>query len=187
MLCFEWESGITPALFTEYLMTWHSIPYKHVPMPNPTPPHLIPSGVDFINIFMRSFYVLTPKKHKNSVKSSDLLRYLGCTHAKSARKRLMKLTPGLNFISILHTALARKDPKSIKRQSSHLSFCAFGIYAHKLHIKMLVKLTWGVSFGIIPNESLTNYCLKVAMIYKWSNIVTKSCELIHFFENNKVK
>ncbi len=39
--------------------------------------------------------------------------------------------PGLNFINALHIAFTLAQPKSIKRQSSHQSFYAFGIYERK--------------------------------------------------------
>jgi len=38
-------------------------------------------------------------------------------YEKFARLTLMKLTPGLNFINVLRTALARAEPKSVKKES----------------------------------------------------------------------
>ncbi len=45
---------------------------------------------------------------------------------------LMTLIPGLNFISVIHTAFMLIDPKSAKNTvKSLVSFYAFGIYKHK--------------------------------------------------------
>jgi len=44
----------------------------------------------------------------------------------------MKLTTGVNFINVLHTAFALVDPKSEKNTAeSSVSFYAFGIYERK--------------------------------------------------------
>jgi hypothetical protein len=44
---------------------------------------------------------------------------------------LVKLTNGVNFTNVVRAAFTSAEPKSIKRQSSHQSFYAFGIRAHK--------------------------------------------------------
>ena len=45
----------------------------------------------------------------------------------TARKMLVKLTPGVNFTNILHSAFTHADPKSAKTTVwSSVSFCAFG-------------------------------------------------------------
>jgi len=41
--------------------------------------------------------------------------------------RGMAILPGVNFINVLRAAFTHTEPKSIKRQSSHQSFFAFGI------------------------------------------------------------
>jgi hypothetical protein len=52
---------------------------------------------------------------------------LGSTHVKASRKMLMKLTPGVSFINVLHTAFEFIDPKSVKiTVMSSMSFYTFG-------------------------------------------------------------
>jgi len=56
---------------------------------------------------------------------------------------LMKSTPGLNVINVLHTAFTYVDPKCAKKDSqvkSAVSFGAFGTYERK----MLMKSTPGI-------------------------------------------
>ncbi len=54
------------------------------------------------------------------------------SYKKDERKMLMKLTPGLNFINVLHIAFTLVDPRSIKRYWwLNCIFYAFVIYECK--------------------------------------------------------
>jgi len=60
----------------------------------------------------------------------------------TARKMMVKLTPGVNFINILLAAFKCAHPKSAKRQSSCQSFFGLsGSWRAKAARKMIVKLT----------------------------------------------
>ncbi len=53
---------------------------------------------------------------------------MGSTSIKAARKTLVTLTPGFNFINILRTAFMQVDPECAKKTvKSALSFYAFGL------------------------------------------------------------
>jgi hypothetical protein len=55
----------------------------------------------FYQRFTTSFYASRSRKRKNTVKLSVFFALLGSVHEKAARRLLMKLTPGVNFIIIL--------------------------------------------------------------------------------------
>jgi len=72
---------------------------------------------------------------------------LGSAGIKAVHRTLMKFSPGVNFINI-----ARMEPKSVKKQSSGLSFNVFlDLHVQKLRIIMLVKLTPGM-YSIWPTN-----------------------------------
>ncbi len=49
---------------------------------------------------------------------------------------LTKLTPGLNFINILRTALTHVDPKSVRIQSNpQYLFTLLDLHAQKLYVE----------------------------------------------------
>jgi len=52
---------------------------------------------------------------------------------------LIKLTPGVNFINIIHTAFTRADPKSVKK--TVIFFTLLGSTSIKAVLRMLMKLT----------------------------------------------
>ena len=52
------------------------------------------SGVNFINVFMGSFYTHSSQKHKKLFDLTVFFALLGSTHEKAACKLLVKLTPG---------------------------------------------------------------------------------------------
>ncbi len=63
---------------------------------------------------------------------------------KAARKVLVKLTPGFNFINILRTTFTLVDPESVKNTVSHkYLFTPLGSTSAKAVRKTLVKLTPG--------------------------------------------
>ncbi len=65
--------------------------------------------------------------------------------AKAARRTLMKLTPGLNFINVLHTAFTHVDPESVRIQSNpQYLFTLLGSTGAKAVRRKLMKLTPGV-------------------------------------------
>jgi hypothetical protein len=67
---------------------------------------------------------------------------LGSTSVKAASKTLMKLTPGLNFINILDTALTLEDPKSVKKTvKSFYALDFWNLRVKKLCVNMLMKST----------------------------------------------
>jgi hypothetical protein len=59
---------------------------------------------------------------------------------------LMKLTPVVNLIYVIRATIAHENPKSTKRQSSHISVFLYFLDLHlqKAAHKMLVKLTPGM-------------------------------------------
>ncbi len=59
------------------------------------------TGLNFSNIFIRSFYACNSQKRKNSFKSSVSFYALGSTGAKAARRTLEKLTPGVHVEKML--------------------------------------------------------------------------------------
>jgi len=76
---------------------------------------------------------------------------LGSTSIKAACKMLMKLTLGINFINVLHTAFTCADPENGKIQLS-CQFYAFGIYRHKSFVLNVDEIdTW--SMLLKPNQS----------------------------------
>jgi len=56
------------------------------------------------------------------------LGLLGPTSVKAARKTLVKLTPGVNFINVLRASVMLTDPKSVKKTDGMtVLFCEIGI------------------------------------------------------------
>ena len=51
-------------------------------------------GVNFINVFMRSFYPCSSQKCKKLFELTVFFALLGSAHIKAASKILLKLTPG---------------------------------------------------------------------------------------------
>ncbi len=93
---------------------------------------LIKSGVNFINVFLRSFLGTSGgQKRKKDSEVVNLFTLSGTTCVKAVRRTLMKLSPGVNFINILYTAFTLVDPKSAKKINNLTVFYAFGIYEHK--------------------------------------------------------
>jgi hypothetical protein len=77
---------------------------------------------------------------------------LGATRVKAERKILVKLTPGFDFINILHTAFVLVDPKSVRFQSScQYHFTLLGSTSVKAVLRKLMKSTpvllWYSLFG----------------------------------------
>jgi len=76
-----------------------------------------------------------------------LFTLLGSTGVKAVCRKLMKLTPELNFINILLTAFTRIDPKRVKKTVKlSIFFMLLGSTSLKAARKMLVTLTPGVDF-----------------------------------------
>jgi len=73
------------------------------------------AGVDFTNKLNGSFnlHAKIPKAQKLS--HQWLFALLGSARVKALSKILMKLTPGVNFINVLHTAFTPVGLKSAKR------------------------------------------------------------------------
>ena len=66
--------------------------------------------------------------------------------AKAARRPLMKLTPGFNFINVLRTAFTLVGPKNVRIQSSsQYLFTLLGSTGAKAALRTLMKLTTGKS------------------------------------------
>jgi len=89
--------------------------------------------------------ILLPKKSQSRTINKENCRKT-LSYKKATRKMLVKLTPGVNLISILLEAFICADPKSAKRQSS--CQCLFALWGFSSVIatrKMLVKLTPGLS------------------------------------------
>jgi len=95
-------------------------------------------GLNFTNIFTRSFYASRSQKRKIQSSLKYLFTLLGSACIKALSKMLVKSTPGVNFINIQWAACAWADPKSAKRQSSCQSFVHFwDLHAQKLHVELL--------------------------------------------------
>jgi len=64
---------------------------------------------------MYGYIVDVPRsqKRKKTIKLPAFFHFWD--RAKAARRTLMKLTPVLNFINVLHTAFTCPDPESVKR------------------------------------------------------------------------
>jgi len=62
---------------------------------------------------------------------------LGSTSIKAVRKKLVKLTPTVNFINILPTAFTHADPECAKKDSqvSSVSWRFWELRAYKLYIE----------------------------------------------------
>ncbi len=76
-------------------------------------------GLNFI-------YVHRSQKRKKDHKIVSHFAVLGPVRSKAARRTLMKLTTGLNFISILSTAFTGVDPKSVNDTDNLTEFLRFG-------------------------------------------------------------
>ncbi len=69
---------------------------------------------------------------------------LGPTSVKAARKMMVKLTPGLDFINIIRTAFTPVVPQSVRTQSScQYLFTLLGPTSVKAVRRTLMKLTPG--------------------------------------------
>ncbi len=78
--------------------------------------NLFKSGVNFTNVFLRSF--LGERRGQKRKKDSEvviLFTLLGTTRVKAVLRTLMKLSPGVDFINVIRTAFTLVDPKSVKR------------------------------------------------------------------------
>jgi len=81
---------------------------------------------------------------------------LGYAGVKAARKMLVKLTPGVNFINIQRIAFTLVDPKSVKKIDNLTVFFTLLVYlCVKAARKMLVKSTPGVNFINIQRTAFT--------------------------------
>jgi len=104
-------------------------------------------GIDpwgqFHQFFTSSFY----SDHKKS-SCKVFFALLGSAHIKAARKMLVKLTPGVNFINVLRTAFTLVDPKRVKKiQLSHMYLLTLaGSASVKAVRRTLMKLSPGVNF-----------------------------------------
>ena len=99
---------------------------------------------------------------KRQVKLSVFLQLSGSVHVKPSCRMLMKLTPGLNFINIQHTAFTLTDSKRVKIQSSCQSFFMLsGSTNVKAVHKMLMKLTPGCCYSIARD-----FCCKNTEMYR---------------------
>jgi len=79
--------------------------------------------------FMKAFFV---QKSFRQLFSSYVLAKKALSYEKSARKMLMKLTPGVDFINILRTAFTHVDPECAKKTvKAAVSFGTFGTYQRK--------------------------------------------------------
>jgi len=82
-----------------------------------------------------------PKAKKND-DLSVFFALLGATGVKAARKKFMKLTPGLNIINILSKAFTHADPKWVKMTVKlSIFFTLLVSTSAKVACKMLMKLT----------------------------------------------
>jgi len=61
-----------------------------------------------------AFTPVAPKSVRNQSSCQYLFTLLRSTGAKAAHRRLMKLTPGVDFINILRAAFMHADPNSAK-------------------------------------------------------------------------
>ncbi len=86
-------------------------------------------------------HILAQKKFKAKLWLEKICPKYFCTN-EAASKTLMKLTHGLNFINVLHTALELVDPKSVKRfWQFDWILMLLGAMCAKAACRMLMKLT----------------------------------------------
>jgi len=90
-----------------------------------------------------SFYTCRSQMHQKDLWFYCLFFTLSVSSSvKVAQRLLMKLTPGLNFISILYTAFTLADSKSVKKTVRlSIFFTLSGSTSIKASHKTLVKLT----------------------------------------------
>jgi len=148
-------------------------------------------GVDFINIFTRSFYDHSSQS-VSQVKSSGQYLYtlLGYTRAKATRKMLLKLTPAINFINILHTNFLHKyDVLAALPNYMYIKkSCQNDVRTKKRACIMLMKLTPGVDFTKLfsPSKKLLAHsvrakkCRSISQTTKTANFKLK---LVHSLPN----
>ncbi len=88
-------------------------------------------GLNFINILGTAFTLADPESVKRYLYDlAVLFTLLRSTSVKAEHKMLMKLTPGLNFINVLHTAFMLAEPKSVKKTvKSSLFLCVWDLGA----------------------------------------------------------
>jgi len=83
-----------------------------------------------------------PNAKKIQLIHQYLFTFLGPASIKVACRTLMKLTSGLNFINVLHTAFTNGDPKNIKKTVKLSIFLTLlGSASVKAARRMLMKLT----------------------------------------------
>jgi len=126
---------------------------------------------------MSSFYAHRSQMRKKRQSSWQCcLALLGPMSVKAARKTLVKLTPGVNFINIIHTNFLYK--------------CHFGSFLY-LHVtreelpkqcsykkfvrKMLMKLTTG---AILPNLFIPNPIIFTFFTTKISHFMVNATSLV---------
>jgi len=84
------------------------------------------------------------------------LALLEPTSLKAACKRLVKLTPGLNFINVLRRAFTLVGPKSVRFQSSgQYLFTLLGSMCSKAAHRTMMKLTPVVNFIKVLHTAFT--------------------------------
>ncbi len=111
-----------------------------------------------------------PNEQKKTSSWLYCLALKGPTSVKAARKMLMKLTPGVNFINVLHFT------KVQKRQSTCQSFCAFGICRHKSCLYQIDEIdTWSQFRNTLREPFFVQKCflfLQFGFVILWQrNIV----------------
>ncbi len=113
--------GMTAWWWHTFIFSWQKL------MEHPSSP-----GVNFTNTFTLSFYARRSRKRKNTYNLTVFFTHLGSLRVKAVRRKLMKSTPGVNFIKVLQAAFTRTDPKSVKRYWwLNWIFYAFMIWAFK--------------------------------------------------------
>ena len=79
------------------------------------------ASVNFINVFMRSFYAHRSQKHKKLLDLTVFFALLESLLVKAVRIMLVKLTLGVDFINILQTAFECRFPFTNNLQTQTVS------------------------------------------------------------------
>jgi len=164
-------------------MEWDLFP---IPEYNIRNPQLIGINLDLVNSipFWGQFHQHSKRclcyyAHRSQKRKTTLLAWLSflvlsrSVGAKAAQRTLMKLTTGLNFINVLHTAFTLIAPKSVRIQSScQYLFTLLGSTIVKAIVKSrtLMKLT--PEGSQVKCESFQKIFPQIWLVRIWQNRIS---------------
>ena len=121
--------------------------------------------VNFINMFMSSFYVHRSRKHKKLFELTVFFALLGSGRVKSAHKMMVKLTPALDaFVDLQQYTIKEQQPFFSKELVFLQQNCRWFIFSKQSVVDrfILEQSILACREGIRYNEgSISPTCLKL--------------------------